>query len=88
MYTTDEKAQIHWRCRRGMLELDGFILGFFEHCFDQLSTQEQQDFVSLLECSDLELFYWLMQREQSPRPAHQALIEKIIAHKRQHASQM
>ncbi|HHH0190473.1 TPA: FAD assembly factor SdhE [Yersinia enterocolitica] len=56
----DNKARIHWACRRGMRELDISIMPFFEHEYDGLSDNEKQVFIRLLECDDPDLFNWLM----------------------------
>ena len=45
----DNKARIHWACRRGMRELDISIMPFFEHEYDGLSDNEKQAFIRLLE---------------------------------------
>lgn len=36
----NNKARIHWACRRGMRELDISIMPFFEHEYDTLSDDE------------------------------------------------
>lgn len=59
-FTEAELARFRWACRRGMLELDLFLQPFFEARFEQLSAPEQQAFLELLECSDPQLFAWLM----------------------------
>ncbi|MBD2814179.1 FAD assembly factor SdhE [Xenorhabdus sp. Flor] len=56
----DNKARIHWACRRGMRELDISIMPFFEYEYDSLSDDEKRIFVRLLECPDPDLFNWLM----------------------------
>lgn len=56
----DNKARIHWACRRGMRELDIAIMPFFEHEYDTLSNDDKQAFVRLLQCDDPDLFNWLM----------------------------
>ncbi|KAA8998134.1 FAD assembly factor SdhE [Affinibrenneria salicis] len=56
----NNKARIHWACRRGMRELDISIMPFFEHEFDALSDSDKQAFVRLLQCDDPDLFNWLM----------------------------
>ncbi|MCA2015969.1 succinate dehydrogenase assembly factor 2 [Vibrio tritonius] len=80
MYTTEEKARIKWACRRGMLELDVVIMPFFEECFDNLSETEQQNFVSLLECDDPDLFKWVMRHGRSENLSHAAMVDKIVAY--------
>ena len=76
----EEKAHIKWACRRGMLELDVIIMPFYEECFDSLNEQEQQEFSSLLECSDHELFTWIMKPGQSDAPAHLNMVNKLVSH--------
>ncbi|MGQ7950956.1 FAD assembly factor SdhE, partial [Providencia huashanensis] len=48
----ENKARIHWACRRGMRELDISIMPFFEYEYDSLTTNDKQVFVRLLECAD------------------------------------
>lgn len=62
--STHNKARIHWACRRGMKELDILIMPFFEHEFDNLSGNEQDAFVRLLDYQDPQLFSWLMNQSQ------------------------
>lgn len=80
MYTPEEKARIKWACRRGMLELDVVIMPFFEERFDSLTEKEQQNFVSLLECDDPDLFTWIMGHGRSENLAHACIVDKISAH--------
>ena len=56
----NNKARIHWACRRGMRELDISIMPFFVLLYDNLSDEEKCIFVRLLECDDPDLFNWLM----------------------------
>lgn len=56
----DNKARIHWACRRGMRELDISIMPFFEYEYDTLSDADKGAFIRLLECDDPDLFNWLM----------------------------
>ena len=44
----NNKARIHWACRRGMRELDISIMPFFEHEYDTLSDDEKRIFIRLL----------------------------------------
>jgi antitoxin CptB len=45
----NNKARIHWACRRGMRELDISIMPFFEYEYDSLSDDDKRLFVRLLE---------------------------------------
>lgn len=56
----DNKARIHWACRRGMRELDITIMPFFEYEYDVLNDDDKRAFVRLLQCDDPDLFNWLM----------------------------
>ena len=52
----NNKARIHWACRRGMRELDISIMPFFEYEYDSLSDDDKRLFVRLLESDDPDLF--------------------------------
>ncbi|MBD2779994.1 FAD assembly factor SdhE [Xenorhabdus sp. 42] len=56
----ENKARIHWACRRGMRELDISIMPFFQYEYDSLSDEDKRIFIRLLECPDPDLFNWLM----------------------------
>ncbi|MFV0819590.1 succinate dehydrogenase assembly factor 2 [Tatlockia micdadei] len=55
-----KKAKLLWHCRRGMLELDLILIPFLERHFDSMSLSQMTAFERLLECTDPELFSWLM----------------------------
>lgn len=38
----NNKARIHWACRRGMRELDISIMPFFEYEYDTLSDDDKR----------------------------------------------
>lgn len=54
-----ELRRIKWRCRRGMLELDVMLQGFFEKRFQKLDYQQQLMFTRLLDYPDQDLLEWL-----------------------------
>ncbi|KAE8176213.1 FAD assembly factor SdhE [Photobacterium carnosum] len=80
MLGAEEKSRVKWACRRGMLELDVLVMPFFEECFDDLSEQQQRDFISLLTCDDPDLFKWMMQHGRSDNVAYAMMVDKIVAH--------
>lgn len=80
MLNAEQKARIKWACRRGMLELDVMIMPFYEQCFDALSSQEQQDFIALLEYDDPQLFRWLMRQARAEQANINAIVDKIVDH--------
>ncbi len=74
MLNAQEKARLSWHCRRGMLELDLILQRFLAQGLDKLSPEEIRLFDSLLECTDPELFAWLMGHEK----AHDEGLNKIV----------
>ena len=75
----DNIPKLKWACRRGMLELDVLLGNFLTEAYPNLSLEEKQLFVELLECADPELFAWLMGYE-IPTDARLATITNIIRH--------
>jgi antitoxin CptB len=69
--------RLKWACRRGMLELDVLLGNFLETGYLQLSDEDKQLFINLLECADPELFSWLMGKAEAP-DAGLARITEII----------
>ncbi len=51
---------IFWRCRRGMLELDVLLQGFYKKDFDSLPKNDKRVFIRLLEFPDSILFDLLL----------------------------
>lgn len=74
--------RIRWACRRGMLELDLFLLPFFDAQFSHLPEDEQKSFIALLECTDPQLFQWLMQKEMPPSE-YRGIIDKVLFFKKE-----
>lgn len=58
------KRRIHWKCRRGMLELDLLLEKFYGGRFASLSVSQQQLFDKLLDLPDPILYGWLMGHEK------------------------
>jgi antitoxin CptB len=81
---TQNKARIHWACRRGMKELDILIMPFFEREYDGLTPQEQQAFVTLLDYQDPQLFSWLMNQSQPSNEALQHIVRLIQKRNKEH----
>lgn len=74
--------QFKWACRRGMLELDLFLLSFYEKQGQSLSKEQKKIFWSLLKESDPDLFSWLMGNTLPPNKDYLDIIERIRANKR------
>lgn len=86
MSDSPELSRLRWACRRGMLELDVILAPFAEQDYARLDASHQQAFSRLLECSDLELFRWLLRREQPADQQLQAIIGVILErHQTRHA---
>lgn len=73
---TDEEFErrlrrLDWDCRRGMKEVEVLLLPFRERFFDGLPRVEQEAFLDLLDCEDVDLLGWLTQQctPQDPRLA-------------------
>ena len=56
------KSRLYWQCRRGMLELDSLLQGFFKQQIESLSEQQLESFESLLKSPDDLLLEYLMGR--------------------------
>ena len=76
MTTSDDLSRIVWRSRRGMLELDLFLVPFAQACFLELSVRNQQAYRALLACEDWEILDWLHHRTQ-PSGDLVLLLERI-----------
>ncbi len=71
-----EERRILWRSRRGMLELDLFLVPFAERCYANLTLADRAAYRTLLECDDWEILDWL-RRDSAPAP-HLARIVELV----------
>lgn len=69
-----------WRSRRGMLEIDVFLVPFIEDRFEQLSADKQQTYERLLENEDTDLHHWLTGNGQPADEELAGLVEEIRRH--------
>jgi antitoxin CptB len=69
---------IRWQCRRGMLELDILLLGFFDKHYQNLRDELQNHFIDLLAESDQALYDCLVKKDRHPLPHLQNMIERIL----------
>ncbi len=53
-------GQLRWQCRRGMLELDYILVGFLDRHYEELSHEDKQLFVRMLDLEDQLLIDWVM----------------------------
>lgn len=70
-------ARLHWRCRRGMLELDLLLQGFLEKEYSQLARAEQESFARLLELPDQQLLEYLLKQKPVKEKEFAHVIERI-----------
>ena len=71
--------RVRWVCRRGMKEVEEVLLPFFEAEYAQMTVDEQTQFADLLECSDPDLFTWLIQHATPEANTHRAMVARILA---------
>ena len=60
--SSERKARLYWQCRRGMLELDELLQGFFKQQIDSLTESQLHSFEALLKSPDDLLLEYLMGR--------------------------
>lgn len=63
--TNSEKQRLHWRCRRGMLELDILLNAFVENGYTRLSPEQATLFENILEYPDQVLYDLVLQKTRS-----------------------
>ena len=76
---SENMNRLRWCCRRGMLELDILLSPFLDKGYSQLSEQQRADFKRFLDCTDPELFAWLMGHESPPTEEFVELVRRIKA---------
>ncbi|MCK0526280.1 MULTISPECIES: succinate dehydrogenase assembly factor 2 [unclassified Anaerobiospirillum] len=72
-------GKIKWQSRRGMRELDLMLLPFVEHDLPGMAPEVVDDYMDLLDATDLQLFRWLHQTESPDSERRQKMVETIIA---------
>ena len=72
--------RIHWRARRGMLELDIILQRFLERHIENFSDMRLDAFERLLECTDPDLYTWLMGYASPTNAEFFDLVESIRHH--------
>lgn len=82
MNTKTQFNQLYWQCRRGMWELDLYLIPFLRERYAELEALEQEAFAQLLELPDVELYAYLTGYSLPVSP-----IDKIVASVREYAQQ-
>ncbi len=70
-------SQIRWRCRRGLLELDLLLNSFVALEYDQLSQQDVDVFLQLLDFSDQDLLDLLLAKHDASNVEVESLVCRI-----------
>lgn len=78
-------GKVKWQSRRGMRELDLMLLPFVDIDLPKCDEQMLNDYVDLLEASDLELVRWFNGTEEANTESRRKVIEFI---KKCHATLM
>jgi len=80
--TYEEKAtgdeligKLHWRCRRGMKELDLLTEGYLERYYPTASAGDRQAFTEVLELQDPLLMSYVVGRQTPENPAMARVID-------------
>ena len=71
-----ELRRIRWRSRRGMLELDLFLVPFAENRYADLTPADRASFRHLLDRDDWEILDWL-RRDSTPAPNLAGIVELV-----------
>lgn len=69
-------SEVYWRCRRGMLELDLFLIPYLEQQFSLLSESDKAIFIALLDKPDPDLLNLLM-GYATPDAVERDVVQKI-----------
>ncbi len=80
--SSTRRAQLLWRCRRGMRELDVVLMRYMEHDFDTAEQNQKDAFETLLSLQDPEILDLLTGRLVTEDVRLQHVIERILANSR------
>jgi antitoxin CptB len=70
-------AQVRWRCRRGLRELDVLLMHYFDHNFGKSTPERQMAFVALLEMQDPVILSYLTGNTQPKDSAIADIIQQL-----------
>ncbi|MEY4960837.1 MAG: hypothetical protein RL610_1016 [Pseudomonadota bacterium] len=74
-----ELERARWRCRRGLLELDIVLQRFMDRHYSQLSDKDLQQFSTLLDLSDNDLWDMVTSRKEPGDASIRPLLEILQA---------
>lgn len=77
-------AEVRWRSRRGLLELDLILMPYGNACYHDLSFSSKKIYQWLLKQSDMDLQKWLLWRQDldSLSEEQRACLQHIWKHHR------
>ena len=73
-----DDAKAVWRSRRGMLELDLYLVPFAEREHGRLTAAERSAYAELLNTDDWQILDWLQGRSE-PSAGLAAIVERVRA---------
>ncbi len=82
-----ERARILWRSRRGLLELDLFLIPFADHCYSKLSASDRAAYRQMLLVDDVDLIDWLKRVSEPETLEFKRVVEQIIHHAETHSTE-
>jgi antitoxin CptB len=71
-------AQLRWRCRRGMKELDMLLGAWLDRRWPEADPDRRRAFQWLLEQPDSDLADWLIGGQRPVDALHAALVDDIV----------
>ncbi len=74
-----ELERVRWRCRRGLLELDIVLQRFMDKHYQQLSEAELQQFATLLDLPDNDLWDMITTRKELEAASLQPVLRLLQA---------
>ena len=78
-----ELSRLRWLCRRGMKELDVVLSRYLESGYELASPGEQQNFKSLLDMQDPDLYALIIGRSSAQDESMHQFIEQLRSLKKQ-----
>ncbi|MGE8355127.1 MAG: succinate dehydrogenase assembly factor 2 [Microvirgula sp.] len=76
-YDREARSKIRWHSRRGLLELDLILTRFLEREFDQLSDEQIDAYVRVLEHGENDFLDLVNGKFDLEDPACQAIVERL-----------
>ena len=72
-------SRLKWRCRRGMLENDLFIEGFFQRHEARLTVRQARGMHVLMDLADNELLDLLLRRSELPPALGRPEVNEVLS---------